>query len=117
MATSLQWPLFWWTVHTLTTLRAEATFSLCELLCEKYPLPTTVQIRPEIWTNRLKKVGFFLFLTGLEHCVTLAGIRIVAIFFNPTKLVPFDDRPDEVNVACESVAKSRDEFRACKIET
>ena len=26
-----------------STLRAEATFSLCELACEKQPLPTTVQ--------------------------------------------------------------------------
>ena len=57
----------------LTTLRAEATFSLCELLCEKYPLPTTVQICPEIWTNRFKKVGFFpvldRFRTLHESCV------------------------------------------------
>ena len=48
-------------------LRAEATFSLSELSCEKYPLPTTVQIRPEIWTNRFKKTGFFLFLTNFAH--------------------------------------------------
>ena len=34
------------------TLRAEATFSRYELACEKQPLPTTVQIRPEIWTNK-----------------------------------------------------------------
>ena len=29
------------------TLRAEATFSLCELSCEKWPLPTTVQFSIE----------------------------------------------------------------------
>ena len=39
-------------------LRAEATFSLCELACEKYPLPTTIQICPESWTNKLKNVFF-----------------------------------------------------------
>ena len=55
------------------TLQAEATFSRYELACEKWPLPTTVQIRPEIWTNKFKKTGFFLFLTGLEHCVSLAS--------------------------------------------
>ena len=54
------------------TLRAEVTFSQCELACEKQPLPTTVQIRPEIWTNKLRKRIFFLFLTGLEHYVSPA---------------------------------------------
>ena len=46
------------------TLQAEATFSL-------YELPTTVQIRPEVLMIKLKK-GFFLFLTGLGHCLSLA---------------------------------------------
>ena len=55
----------------IPTLQAEATFSLGELAWEKLPLLTTVQIRPEIWTYKLKK-RFFLFLTGLEHYVSLA---------------------------------------------
>ena len=46
----------------INTLRAEATFSQCEMASEKQPLPTTVQIRPKIWTNKLKKNGVFLFL-------------------------------------------------------
>ena len=46
----------------INTLRAEATFSQCEMASEKQPLPTTVRIRPKIWTNKLKKNGVFLFL-------------------------------------------------------
>ena len=63
----------------INTLRAEATFSLCEMACEKQLLPTTVQIRLEIWTNKLKKTGFFFFLTGLEHCVSLALVFVWGI--------------------------------------
>ena len=58
------------------TLRAEATFSLCELSCEKQPLPTTVQIRPEIWTNKFKNgfsPVFDRFRALRESCVADQG--------------------------------------------
>ena len=38
----------------MNTLRAEATFSLCELLCEKKPLPTTVQFSVVYARNSLR---------------------------------------------------------------
>lgn len=37
------------------TLLAEDTFSRYKLACEKLPLPTTAQIRLEMWTNKLLK--------------------------------------------------------------
>ena len=81
-----------------STLRAEATFSLCELACEKEPLPTTIQICPEIWTNKLKN-GFFPVLDLFralrkqhESCVADQSCRN---FFILMKLAPFDDGPDD----------------------
>ena len=65
------------------TLRAGATFALCELSCEKYSLPTTVQIRPEIWTNKLKKRDFLLldrFRALRESCVSDQSCRIFFSF-------------------------------------
>ena len=60
----------------LCTLRAEATFALCELSCEKKPLPTTVQIPPEIWTNKFLKNRVFSVLDRFrvlrESCASLA---------------------------------------------
>ena len=65
--------------HRWTTLQTEATFSLCELACEKQPLLTTVQIHPEIWTNKLKKNVFFpvidWFRTLRESCVADQSCR------------------------------------------
>ena len=37
------------------TLLTEGTFSRYKLACEKLPLPTTAQIRLEMWTNKLLK--------------------------------------------------------------
>ena len=37
------------------TLLGEDTFSRYKLACEKLPLPTTAQIRLEMWTNKLLK--------------------------------------------------------------
>ena len=79
------------------TLRAEATFSLCELSWEKWPLPKTVQIRPEIWMNKLKN-GFFpvlgRFKSLRESCMSLMSqVRVDAIFLFPQNS-PFDNRSD-----------------------
>ena len=79
------------------TLRAGATFALCELSCEKQPLPTTVQIRPEVWTNKLKKRDVPLldrFRELRDSCVADQSGRIFFII-----LAPFDDRPDEAEEA------------------
>ena len=58
------------------------------------------EIRPEIRRNKFKKTAFFLFLTGLEHCVSLAWIllsrsELTQFLLIPAKLAPFDDRPDD----------------------
>ena len=58
-----------------TNLRAEATFSRYELACEKWPLLTTVQIRPKNLDEYIKESGFHLFLTSLEHCLSLASVN------------------------------------------
>ena len=61
--------------------------SLCRL--------ATVQIRPEIWTNKLKK-RFFPVLDRFrplrESCVADLSCRN---FFLSAKLAAFDDRPDD----------------------
>ena len=50
--------------------------------------------------EEIEKNRFFLFLTGLEHCVSLAHESCVAdkscrIFLTPAKLASFDDRPED----------------------
>ena len=64
----------------------------------------TVQIRPEIWTNKLKKAVFFLFLIGFrpfrEPCVADQSCRN---FFLSAKLAAFDDRPDYKILLANSV--------------
>ena len=64
-----------------------AKSSLCRL--------ATVQIRPEIWTNKLKK-RFFPVLDRFrplrEFCVADLSCRN---FFLSAKLAAFDDRPDD----------------------
>ena len=81
-------------IYTVT-LWTEATFSLCELLCKKQPLLTTIQIRPIMWMDKLKKMGFFPVLDWFralcESCVSNQNCRN---FFIPVKLAPFDNRPD-----------------------
>ena len=80
------------------TLQAEATFSLCELACEKWPLPTTVQICPEIWMNKLKN-GFFPVLDRFralrEKRESSVADQSCCNFFILMKLAPIDDGPDD----------------------
>ena len=58
---------------TQSSCKHDKKFSRYELPCEKWPLLTTVQIRPKNLDEQIKKSDFYLFLTGLEHCVSLAS--------------------------------------------
>ena len=79
------------------------TLLLCELSCKKYPLPTTIQIRPEMWMNKLKKPGVFPVLdqfralhknNRLVLCKSCVAVQSCHNFFILAKLAPFDNRPD-----------------------
>ena len=73
-----------------------AKSSLCRL--------ATVQIRPEIWTNKLKKRVFFPVLDRFrplrESCVADLSCHN---FFLSAKLAAFDDRPDDKILLANSV--------------
>ena len=88
-----------------STLWAEVTFR-CGSWCAK-----SSQIRPEIWTNKLKN-GFFPVLDRFralrESCVADQSCRIFLFPRYPRHLM----RNLAINFACESC----DEFRACTIE-
>ena len=81
------------------TLQAEATFSLCEPVCEKYSLPTTIQTHPEIWKNKLKKQAFSCSWPVWSTVWVLHSSCVADqswwYFFIPSKLAPFDDTPDD----------------------
>ena len=85
----------------MSTLRAEATFSLFELsprIVVRNVASTDNSSNPsgEIWTNKLKNGVFFPVLDRFralrESCVADQSCRN---FFIPAKLAPFDDRPED----------------------
>ena len=77
---------------------------------------TTIQISPEIWTNKLKNPGFFLFLTGSEHCVSLAEQYLYQSCMSQFFLLPRNLRHLMTDLTINFACKSGDRFQACTIE-